>query len=89
MSEFYKDYNPVPKTVNGNMYADLVRNYAAPAVQELYPEGNAYWQDDPATIHRCEAALRAVSERFDLKLDFTKQCPKFSDVCLLKMYGGS
>ena len=80
MSEFYKDYNPVPKTVNGNMYADLVRNYAAPAVQELYPEGNAYWQDDPATIHRCEAALTAVSESFDLRLDFTKQCPKFSDV---------
>ena len=58
----------------------LVRNYAAPAVQELYPEGNAYWQDDPATIHRCEAALTAVSESFDLRLDFTKQCPKFSDV---------
>ena len=28
MSEFYKDYDPVPKTVSGAMYADLIRGYA-------------------------------------------------------------
>ena len=59
------------------MYADLVRDIAAPAVQELYPEGNAIWQDDPASIHRCEAALTAVSESFNKRIDPCVQCPKF------------
>lgn len=80
MSDFFKNYDPVPKSVNGNMYADLVRDYAVPAVNQLYPEGSACWQDDPATIHRCQVALTAVSESFNKRLDHTQQCPKFSDV---------
>ena len=80
MNDFYKVYNPVPRTVSGDMYADLIRNYAVPAVNQLYPEGLACWQDDPATIHRCLAATTAVSECFNKRLDFTKQCPMFSDV---------
>ena len=35
MDEFYENYNSTPKNVNGNMYADLVRDYAGPAVNEL------------------------------------------------------
>ena len=80
MSDFFKEYDPVPKTVNGIMYSDLINKYAAPAVDSLYPDGSAFWQDDPATIHRCEAALTAVSEAFAKRLDHMKQCPKFSDV---------
>ena len=33
--EFYENYNPTPKNVNGNMYADLVRDYAGLVVYEL------------------------------------------------------
>ena len=62
------------------MYADLVRDYAGPAVNELYPDGSPVWQDDPATIHRCQVALSAVDEVFAQRLDHKKQCPKFSDV---------
>ena len=59
---------------------NTVRSYAAPAVNELYPDGSACWQDDPASIHRCQAAITAVSECFNKRLDHFKQCPKFSDV---------
>ena len=62
------------------MYADLVRDYAAPAVKELYPDGSAIWQDDPATIHHCRVALEAVDGEFQKRLDHTKQCPKFSNI---------
>ena len=55
--------------MNGAMYADLFRDYAAPAVKDLYPEGEAIWQNNPVSIHRCAAAL-----------DHEVQCPKFSDV---------
>ena len=79
MDEFYENYNPTPKNVNGNMYADLVRDYIGPAVNELYPDGSAVWQDDPATIYRCQVALSAV-EVFAQRLDHKKQYPKFSDV---------
>ena len=41
MSDFMKKYKPAPKSINGLMYADLVRDIAAPAVQELYLEGDA------------------------------------------------
>ena len=83
MSDFYKNYNPVSKNMNGAMYADLVRGYAAPAVEDLYPEGDAIWQDDPASIHRCAAALAAVNDSFNRRLDHEVQCPKFSDVWLI------
>ena len=88
MSEFFKDYEPIPKTVNGTMYCDLLRRYAAPAVEELYPDGSACWQDDPATIHRSTAALETVNELFSRRLDPTKQCPKFSDVRPIKNVWG-
>ena len=41
MSDFYKDYDPVPRTISGDMYADLIWDYAAPAVNQVYPEGLA------------------------------------------------
>ena len=71
MSDIYKEYDPIPKTVNGTMYCDLIRDYAAPAVNQLYPEGSAWWQDDPATIHRCKTVLATVDEVFSRKLDRT------------------
>ena len=45
-SDFYKKYNPVSKNMNGGMYANHVWNYAAPAVGDFYPEGDAIRQDD-------------------------------------------
>ena len=74
MDEFYKNYNPAPKTVSGIMYADLVKDYASPAVKKLYPDGSAIWQDDPATIHRCRAALEAVEDQFSRRLDHGPLC---------------
>ena len=38
----------VPKNMNGAMNAELVRDYAALAVENLYPEGDAIRQVDPA-----------------------------------------
>ena len=46
ISDFYKNYNPVPKNINGAKYADHVWDYVAPAVEDLYPEGDAIRQDD-------------------------------------------
>ena len=46
ISDFYKNYNPVPKNINGAKYADHVWDYVAPAVEDLYPEGGAIRQDD-------------------------------------------
>jgi len=37
MSEFDKNYNPVPKNMNGAIYADMFGT-ATPAVEDLHPE---------------------------------------------------
>ena len=82
MSEFDKNYNPVPKNMNGAIYADMFGT-ATPAVEDLHPERDAIWriwQDDPASIHRCAAALAAVNDCFNRRLDHEVQYPKFSDV---------
>ena len=42
MSVFYKNYNPEHKNMNDAMYDDLVRDYAAPAVEDLYPRRRCY-----------------------------------------------
>ena len=53
MSEFYSHYQPKPKSVTSDMYADLVRGITKDSVEELYPEGDGVWQNDCARIHRC------------------------------------
>ena len=45
---FTRTTNHIPKNMNGAMNAELVRDYAALAVENLYPEGDAIRQVDPA-----------------------------------------
>ena len=69
----------LPNCINGIMYADMVREKAGPAVLQLYPEGNAIWQDDGARIHRCPEALEAVAATFRYRVDPVLQAPKMAD----------
>ena len=71
--------DPKPKTVTGELYADLIREGAGPAVLSLYPQGDGVWQDDTAKIHRCAAALEAVDETFNSRIPHDKQAPKMAD----------
>ena len=43
---------------------NLLEDEIPPAVREVYPIGDALWQDDPARIHRSQVALSAVSLNF-------------------------
>ena len=43
---------------------NLLEDEIAPADKEVYPIGDALWQDDPARIHRSQVALGAVSLNF-------------------------
>ena len=80
VSELFLEYqHPRPKSINGIMYADMVREKAGPAVLQLYPEGNAIWQDDGARIHRCPEVLEAVAATFRYRVDPVLQAPKMAD----------
>ena len=48
---------PHTTSINGIMYADLVREKAAPAILNLYPGEDGIYQDDGTRIHRCPARL--------------------------------
>ena len=61
------------------MYADLVREKAAPAVLNLYPGGDGIYQDDGARIHRCPEALAAVEESFSQRINQDLQATKMAD----------
>ena len=50
--------------VTGEIYVNLLENKIAPAVREVYPRGDALWQDDPARINRSQVALGEVSLNF-------------------------
>lgn len=54
ISDLKKTYDPAPKTVNSQMYADLIDDKISGAVKKLYPRGHTEWQDDCATIHRTD-----------------------------------
>ena len=61
------------------MYADLVREKAAPAILNLYPGRDGIYQDDGARIHRCPEALAAVEESFSQRINQDLQAPKMAD----------
>ena len=61
------------------MYADLVREKAAPAILNLYPGGDGIYQDDGSRIHRCPEALAAVEECFSQRINQDLQAPKMVD----------
>jgi hypothetical protein len=80
VSDLCNKYSPKPTTVNGSMYADLVKEEAKAAVDHLYPEKDSIWQDDGASIHRCEEALEAVQESFHERVCPIMQAPKCADL---------
>ena len=58
----------------------MIKEKVGPAVLEVYPEGNAIFQDDTASIHRTETALQTVSDTFRFRLDHSSQAPKTADI---------
>ena len=69
------------------MYADLVKKKAKPAVKKLYPDGDAIWQDDGATINRGKVALDAVKCSLKTRINPDIQAPKMADFWPITMYG--
>ena len=57
VSDLCMEYEGNPNNINSNMYCGMIKEKVGPAVLEVYPEGNAIFQDDAASIHRTEAAL--------------------------------
>ena len=70
---------PHPTSIYGIMYANLVREKAAPAILNLYPGGDGIYQDDGARIHHCPEALAAVEECFSQRINQDLQAPKMAD----------
>ena len=70
--------NPKTRGFTGDMYAHMVTEYAVPAVNKLYGQ-RAVWQDDPASIHRTENALKACSA-FKHRIPHDEQASKMADV---------
>ena len=60
------------------MYSFMFTKYAVPAVTKLLGQ-RAVWQDDPATIHRAEAALEACSA-FASRVPHEEHAPKMADI---------
>ena len=52
------EYEGNPNNINSNMYYAMIKEMVGPAVLEVYPEGNAIFQDDAASIHRTEAVCK-------------------------------
>ena len=91
VSDLCAMYDPKPKTVNAQMYSDMIREQVGPAVLEVYPDGSGIFQDDGATIHRARISLDAVKETFNHRaasLLVTKQASS-QTFGLLKMSGQS
>ena len=72
--------DPAPKTVNSQMYADLIDDKISGAVKKLYPRGHTEWQDDCATIHRIDVGLTAVFNNFSHRIPYELQSPKMAYV---------
>ena len=80
VSDLLKSYDPKPKSVTGQIYADMIDIKIAPAVKQLYPRGNAVWHNDGAKIHRSEIALSAIDPNFKENISYDLQAPKIADI---------
>ena len=49
-------------------------------MREVYPRGDALWQNDPARIHHSQIAHGAVSMNFKNRVPHDQQAAKISDV---------
>lgn len=65
--------------VSGAFYAWMVRTKCVDAVNAVYPDGDAIWQDDPASIHRTKDAIAACSA-FPERIPHDQQAAKCSDI---------
>ena len=66
--------------VNSEMYSDIIRDKAGPAIDDIYPDRDCIFQDDNATIHRSAVSLAAVAETFDNRIQPSLQAYKMADV---------
>ena len=66
--------------VNSEMYSDIIRDKAGPAINDIYPDRDCIFQDDNATIHRSAVSLAAVAETFDNRIQPSLQASKMADV---------
>lgn len=57
----------------------MITNKVVAAVNAVYPDGDAIWQDDPASIHRTRDALAACSV-FNERIPPETQAAKCSDL---------
>ena len=48
ISDLLKSYDPKPKSVTSQIYADMIDGKISPAVHQHYRRRNAVWQDDGA-----------------------------------------
>ena len=70
--------HPASRGVTGDMYAYMISSKVVPEVQAMYGR-RAIWQDDPARIHRTEAAFAACSA-FPNRVPHEVQAPKMADI---------
>ena len=84
VDQLLTQWEPRPKTVSGQIYADLIRTVVAPAARELYPRGDGIWQDDGAKIHRTAEVLQAVQQNFKHRVPVDLQAPKMADVWVIE-----
>ena len=80
VSELCNQYDPKPKTVNSEIYTDMIKEQVGPAILEVYPDGQAIFQDDGATIHRARISMDAVHETFKHRVDPADQASKMADI---------
>ena len=88
VDQMLEEWDPRPKTVTGEIYADLIRTVVAREAKKLYPRGNAIWQDDGARIHRTAEVLEAVDEVFKYRVPVEVQAAKMADVWVIENVWG-
>lgn len=69
-----------PKTMTSDKYCVLLERIAKPSIDHIYPEGNAIYQDDGASIHRTPGSLNKVNELFNRRVDVKYQAAKCDDL---------
>ena len=79
VSDLIAEYAPpLPKTVNSDMYVDMIKEKAA--IKAIYPGGDEVFQDDNATIHWSRISMAAVKENFKFWLHPSLQASKMADI---------
>ena len=80
VDEMCKKYDSTSKTVKANTYAQMIKNEVRNGVDRVFPNGDAIFQDDGASIHRLQVSLEAVSSTFSSRVSPKDQASKMADV---------